>query len=151
MSFDFVSVFVAGVVAVFVWILIYAFREAFRAVASSRWPEVDATVVESGWKRMGGPSTYTTAIRFTYKVDGREFQGQRVAFWGLLNAHGENTAKEWSDRWLPGQAVTVHYHPRRPELAVLLPGWNWRIAGSLLMAIVVFGPLIAAAIYIALP
>jgi Protein of unknown function (DUF3592) len=125
-----------GLVALVIYGFVSELRGAFRAFASIRWPAVTGTVVESGWKEAdrGG---FEPVVRYRYTVEGREFRGHRIAFWGFLRRGGftENSAQDWSNRWIAEHPATVHHHPKDPEIAVLVPGSNWRLVVSLLVSV----------------
>jgi hypothetical protein len=148
MSFDVGLAMVWGVVALSIYSLVSELRGALRAFDSTRWPATSATVIESGWKIGGAGGLFVPVVRYRYAVDGREFRGDRIAFWGFLGRGGfsESSAQDWSNRWLPEQPTTVHYHPKHSEIAVLAPGLNWRVGASLLVAVVAGGIFLTGAL-----
>jgi hypothetical protein len=96
----------------------------WQARASARWPTVAGTIRES---RLAvefddtGDEIYRPNVRFIYRVGGREFEGSTVK-WGPPATYAWRSRAAAAIAAYPaGKAVTVHYDPAKPELAVLEP------------------------------
>lgn len=126
--------FVAGRVIPWMTVLagagaIYLGVDSVRLARESvRWPAVDGMVVratineESSSSRSGPPSvTYRPIIVYNYRVDGREYEGQRVSY-GEYATSDPADAQAVVDRYKAGTAVRVHYRPGQPGEAVIAPG-----------------------------
>lgn len=147
--FNLMTYFLWGVAALIAWVFLSDLREAFQAYASTRWPTETATVIESGWQ-YGYKGNYKPVVRYRYTVEGREFSASRIRFWGLAPYMGETSAQEWSNRWVMNLPAIVHYDPRHPEIAVLAPGFNWRIGLSLFGEAFGIAFFVAAALFLPL-
>jgi hypothetical protein len=95
---------------------------------SARWPAVDGMVVratvneESHSSRSGPPSlVYRPVIVYTYRVDGREYEGQRVSYGEYATGEAAD-AQAVVDRYKAGTPVRVHYRPGQPEEVVIETG-----------------------------
>jgi hypothetical protein len=98
-------------------------RTLLRAHASAGWPQVIGSVRSSELKRGCGRQrdSYEVEVHYGYSVDGLEYHSTRVAFSrGYCGA--EAGAKELSQSFVPGKAVTVYVDPVAPARAVLLAG-----------------------------
>ena len=97
----------------------------WRGLNALRWPATTGRVLEAtiDRSRHGGFSSgrYEPRVRYEYEVAGRRYIGDRLTF-GLLALRSSVYAAEKLFRQKPGDAIRVHYDPRRPERAVLRPG-----------------------------
>ncbi|WP_035665387.1 DUF3592 domain-containing protein [Bradyrhizobium sp. Ec3.3] len=104
------------------------------ATASLRWPTIPGTVTASrvieemieersddDRTRVKKIHRYQVDLRYAYHVGNRDFVGVRPN-WGWTGIYGlRELAENAAGKYPPGQAVTVHYDPRRPSHAVLEP------------------------------
>ena len=78
--------------------------------------------------------TLEVKVRYGYSVEGRVYEGTRVAFGycgsSLLEQHHKIYEKLW-----PGSPVKVYYNPSNPKDSVLLPGFNRSVFWTLAFAI----------------
>ena len=94
---------------------------------STTWPTVPGKVISSEVERETRTDSddnvsvnYYPRIRYEYKVEGKTYQSTKYK---LLDASTtKKKAEEFTALFLPGNAVTVHYNPSKPENAVLQPG-----------------------------
>lgn len=120
------ALLIGGIFMLFGLPAILIARTAFakdRAIA--RWPRApgritSARVESRSYKsrdRQGYYSDYTAhtpIVQFTYTVDGRELQGDRLA-----RVVESSNIKPDLSRYSPGQEVLVYYDPSAPETAYL--------------------------------
>lgn len=87
------------------------------AVASESWPSTQGEVLSSAVRRSG--RTRWAAVRYSYRVGGKEMVGARVRYVAPV-------ALEWASttvsRYPAGTPVTVYYDPEQPRESVLEPG-----------------------------
>ena len=89
------------------------------------WPSTTGRVVDSRIETDesssdGGKSKQTVKVRYAYSVEGREFESERVTFFGINMRHTyTKTANEQRARFPKDGKVTVHYDPANPAKAVL--------------------------------
>jgi hypothetical protein len=95
---------------------------------SVNWPSVDgeivsAQVVEELNRSRTGPSTrtYRPTIRYRYRVNGVEFEGDRVSL-GEYATGDRADAEQVVGAYPAGRPVRVHYRLDAPATAVLEPG-----------------------------
>jgi hypothetical protein len=111
-----------GVIAFAVGVVLYIvqFRQGLRADASKKWPKAAGTVIASALE----PSPehkrrYRAAVRYRYRVGGKEYQADRV-FWGGNEGrrrHMESVVAAYP----AGADVPVYYDPQNPAEAVIDP------------------------------
>jgi hypothetical protein len=106
--------------------LILAGRLSIRRSADSeKWPAVDGVVLESAVaaRRDEGRQRFQPVIRYRYEVGGERYEGSRIRWAAAPEDFRKYTrARKLLDRYRLGSTVKVHYDPRRPGVAVLLPG-----------------------------
>lgn len=119
---------------------------------ASNWPTTTANILESGIieeparNAMGNVNnTYLLVTKYQYTVDGKQYNGERVAFGSP--AFNYMTASNIRDQFAEGKDVPVYYDPKNPEECVLAPkttvGMPSRIPGVFLICTGVVIPLIA--------
>jgi hypothetical protein len=119
---------------------------------ASTWSTTTALILESEIKEeparnaMGNVNnTYLLTTQYQYTVDGRQYEGKRVAFGSP--AFNYLTASNIKDQFAQGKEVPVYYDPQHPEECVLAPkttvGMPSRIPGAFLIVIGVVIPLLA--------
>lgn len=94
--------------------------KAQRMWVCGKWPATRGTVVESELKRghmREGSHKYRYHLMYTYTVQDQTYRNHRIAFDGT--APGDIQPRFLPQRYPVGHTVSVHYHPRHPELAVL--------------------------------
>lgn len=91
--------------------------------AERRFEAADGTVVASKVRTHSDSngSTFEPAIRYRYKVAGREYAGERYAY-GQFSSSASGHADEVVRRHPAGKHVTVYYDPHNPSEAVLAMG-----------------------------
>ena len=98
---------------------------------STRWPTVEATILDSRveqttiWVKYQGTKPYFKPwIEYAYMVDGVEYNGKKVSF----TEHSGSVERSWADSivslYPKGKTVQAHYKPSDPNLSVLEPGTN---------------------------
>lgn len=126
--------------AVALFCLAVAGLRTWQAMASASWPQVQATVEQSGIQEerdSKGRTRYLIDVRYRYRVDGRELSASRVYF-GDSGFLLESEAHKVLAPYAVGQVVTASYDPVDPQSAVLEPG-RPRNLGLLFVLAGVFG------------
>ncbi len=112
----------AAVIALFFGLAAYS---KARNKAAFDWPSVEGQVVHS--EATGKWSTdsqgkavmrYKADIRFRYTVDGKSYDGARVAFYGAL-IDTMAKAQAACDHYPVGTKMPVYYNPKKPSDSVL--------------------------------
>ena len=105
----------------------FELRGVRKAWATSKWPTVTGAMIESSLSSSrtfpgGGP--FVVAVRYTYEVDGRVFQSERLRYGhdSFDNTYLEGAARKLLTRYSVGNPVTVRYNPADPNEAVLEGG-----------------------------
>ncbi len=71
-------------------------------------------------------------IRYSYTVDGRSYESDRVRTGWISNKAYEAGAGSFAKSLSPGSQVIVHYDSHHPEFALLAYGWpKWSLGFSL--------------------
>lgn len=85
-------------------------------------------------------------IRYSYKVDGRRYESDRVRAGWISNKAYEAGAGALAQSLSAGSQVTVRYDPRHPEFALLEYGWpKWSVGFSLAVWGMLLGSYVFAA------
>lgn len=83
-------------------------------------------------------------IRYSYTVDGRGYESDRVRAGWISNKAYESGAGDLSESLSPGSEVSVRYDSHHPEFALLEYGWpKWSVGFSL----AVWGMLLGAYVF----
>lgn len=96
----------------------------YLGAVSQSWPTISGKVttsyVKSLYVKVLPRSGAIAKIRYTYEVHGKSYTNDVVCFGDFLNA-SQSDARKKVQRYGLGSCVTVHYHPKRPQLATLEP------------------------------
>jgi|tagenome__1003787_1003787.scaffolds.fasta_scaffold19555726_2 hypothetical protein len=125
-------------------IVVAALREA---IAMKSWPVAKGRILESKveeYQQSAGSSgtyagsrarmtLYRPVVRYQYEVEGKRFQGDRIAQSPGWNRGVADFATAVAQRYPVGSAVDVRYNPKRPDEAVLEP----RVPRSWIFALVI--------------
>jgi hypothetical protein len=126
-------------------------RSAAKQAASVSWPTCDGTITESyvqTFRDKDRDQNYMARIKFAYRVDGRDYASERVAWGGRPYGRVPIEAQALVDRYPVGSRVAVHYDPRKPREAVLEPKdtggltlltWMWIAFTVIGIAFIAFG------------
>ncbi len=103
---------------------VFVFRDRRRAQAARAWPSTPGRIVESrvDEKRLPGdrPNVrFAAHIRYEYAVGGHCYRSERIAFRPSFWALAPQGPAAKVSRYPVNSEVTVYFHPRRPEDAVL--------------------------------
>jgi hypothetical protein len=105
----------------------------YRAANSKSWPVAQATVV-----------AFRAKPNYQYTVGGNTYTSDNVSCNELFGWSKELTDSEkYAVRYPLNGKVTVHYHPNKPEIAVLEtkfdPGIFWKQLGLMSVVTLMFG------------
>jgi Protein of unknown function (DUF3592) len=99
------------------------------AHASDGWPSVSGRVTESKCTGAWGTSSsgsrlFSLRLSYEYEVDGRRFEGHRVAFGDMLwsATKSKQSVDALCKLYHPGRTVTVFHDPRQPGRCTLTRG-----------------------------
>lgn len=103
-----------------------------QSLASGSWPTTEGRITRSELVRTvsKGTAMYTADIGYTYDLDGRSFEGERVWFGDDYRSSNAAEFRRVVAAYPVDRQVRVHYDPAAPEASVLEPGATW--SGSLL-------------------
>ena len=82
-----------------------------------------------------GTASWWPKVRYTYQVDGTDFEADRIAMDGFLMS--ARNAEAVVSRYPVGAVVRVYHHPKKISFSVLEPGAR----GGTLFVIVIAGVL----------
>lgn len=111
-----------------IWLMGLAFSglailDLYRFSSSADWPDTEGVVLHAETRKKHNGSGFSANIRYRYEVRGEEFTSSREGMTGF-SFRTYQEAKEWLGRHPVGSRVTVYYHPRKPSLALLQPGFQ---------------------------
>ena len=100
----------------------------------SRWPSVVGVLHEEGIEGSGigamslDEREYQAMVRYSYSVDGKTHEGDRLNGWYVTATHNLRTLLKFQFQGIErheGAKVTVYYNPRKPQKSYLdVPGWR---------------------------
>jgi hypothetical protein len=96
---------------------------ALRQIQANSFPTAPGRVTQSSitsQRGSKGRTTYLPTIKYSYRVDGKEYRGDRYRF-GLWTG-GYATARQIVDAFPVGRTINVFYSPSAPSNAVLKAG-----------------------------
>jgi hypothetical protein len=107
-----------------------------KAVASLRWPKLEAKVITSklGVTDTGGDyphDLFVPIIEFKYTIDGITKTGDKLAIVGM-HPGGKARAEDVLKRYPIGRVLPVYVSPKDRDFAILEPGLRWPLLGKLL-------------------
>jgi len=147
--FDLVWLGIWGLGSVFFFYAVFIlpfqtfFEKYSKAKDSAEWPVVNGTIIHSemskGWvspkASRSFPPFYSAIIKYSYKIDGFNFESKRITLESYYNSaglFGRNKIKKWVEDYPGGKIVNVYYDPQNHEDAVLEPGPYKGIYGGLI-------------------
>lgn len=94
-------------------------------LASPGWTQTRGEIVSSRVSENRGSdnrdSTYSADVKYTYRVEGKEYTSYNVQFGNAADSNA-NITEGIVRRFPAGSLVTVYYAPDNPSNAVLIPG-----------------------------
>ncbi|MBV9882837.1 MAG: DUF3592 domain-containing protein [Sphingomonadaceae bacterium] len=111
-------------------------RASAQRAAAERWLSAPGKIVAADAVLRGGTQTYnrysyySPAVRYTYVVNGREREGNRLRF-GMPSAKTRGGIEKMLKPYPVGATVQVRYNPDNPDDSVLEPG---KVGANLLIA-----------------
>ena len=132
--------------------LVFGLRERKKAKETETWPLARGMIIsarldqqtrtERSQGRTYTRTTYSPVVEYSYEINGRMYQGNRI-FPASSMSYDLGTAQGIVNRYQPGSAVNVHYHPTDPAQAVLetqAKGGNlFMIIGAVFAVLGLFG------------
>jgi len=120
-----------------------------KAQASKHWHQARAIIEQSSYDvsttSIGSASEpagefrrmYVPKIKFSYEVDGRQFRSTDLAIFDL-SCNREPVVRELMAPFKVGTICVAYYDPKKPDLAILLPGreadtWKGFLFGVMLI------------------
>ena len=112
------------------WLSIRMCVEVYNGSRATAWPTAEGLVTSSNVKvetktsgrRIKRKTTYyEPVITYEYKVDGKQYQGDRVSF-SPFKTTDRNEAYEFSHDFITNPEINVRYDPAKPSESVLLAG-----------------------------
>jgi hypothetical protein len=100
-------------------------REMHVAGLSAHWRPIPGTVREVEITRDGENNNFHVEVHYRYRIDGQEFTASRLRWGPMPSFPNKPAAEQYLSRFRTGHPVMVYVDPRRPERAVLLPGFHY--------------------------
>lgn len=86
---------------------------------SKAWPSTLGTITKSDvWRPKSTSSHYVWSVEYTYRVDDKQYRGNRAALYTPLYQEIE----AWQKGRAENDETQVFYDPEKPEESVLIPG-----------------------------
>ena len=93
----------------------YFYKDIIYAKESKNWPSAVATIISTERFRTGEGAGTQAGVKYSYKVEGKEYEGHRLCFGMSITEMDERV---W--RSLPDEGdITIHYHPEKHSLSTI--------------------------------
>ena len=124
----FIFLFVVVGLVIFGWGLV----SYFQGRQAKSWPTTPGQILVSQLRvDSGGDSeTWKVTVRYRYVCDGREYEGNRIAF-GYSGSGDEEEHRLIEEKLRAASSVIVRYQPDKPDNSVLAVGFNRHTFGLL--------------------
>jgi hypothetical protein len=98
---------------------------------SDSWPTIQGTITSAQVQRCEGNAdsehpgsdTYVPQVKYQYEVHGVTYVSDRLCFGGSVH-YSEESARRKLSLYSEGKPATVFYHPKKPQLSTLQPGFE---------------------------
>ncbi len=93
--------------------------------SSRTWPTTQGTVTESALSttyNSEGEPVHEVNVAYEYLVAGQTYRSDRISSMRTIRRSNRQAAEDVLLSYQPGREVTVSYHPRNPQQAVLETG-----------------------------
>lgn len=103
--------------------MVYGLYQINQASQTTDWPAVRGEVLEAKVRthRSDNKETWACNVRYAYQVDGRSYEGDRVAY-GYGGTNNEQMHKNLQRKLSKSKYVRVHYDPNHPSESTLAVG-----------------------------
>ena len=102
-------------------VILYAVYADHRDRPSLQWPKVSGIIMQCREVYHGGKkSHYSVAVSYNYAVNGRHYEGSRIALWS--EDFYDRATRQFVSEHPVKSPVDVYYDPQHPENAALIPG-----------------------------
>lgn len=97
--------------------------DCWEGASARSWPEAKGTVTEVGLRRSHGRggASYRPRIRYRYRVDGRDLEGERLRVREQASSDRE-AVEAVAAGYSVGGEVVVRYDPEDPSQSMVVPG-----------------------------
>jgi hypothetical protein len=137
-------------IGILIWIFIIiigmlffycGFRDLHQAKESTTWPTAKGQIRSSSVKTLPSLSlkhgnSYYAEVMYYFTVNEKRFSGNLVTF-GDRRSRNPSQARDIVKMYPDGEAVTVHYNPKNPQVCVLEPGVKGQVGIG-----IIFGPIL---------
>lgn len=132
----FFIIFIGVFYAIGVGMLGYGLLSLKRSTEAGDWPTAVGSIDECQISRKdsGENVTYGVEVKYSYSVNGKEYQGDKLAF-GYAFSSARETHQEILEKLKAAQSVEVRYDPFHPENSVLSYGVHRSILYNLAFSI----------------
>lgn len=106
-----------------VGMILYGNESLRRDRPSLQWPTVPGVMQQVEWHYHSGrhSSYYYVQATYTYIVNGTQYVSRQIRLWDS-DFSRDGGAKPFAEAHPPHSSVDVHYDPKNPDNAVLIPG-----------------------------
>ncbi len=107
--------------------VLYGIRGRQKAQAAMQWLTTEGKGLSVKIARRVSRSKYSSSVyyvpqlEYEYAVRGQHYSSHRITF-GTPSFKSESDCKSYLENHFEGKPLTVHYDPKQPKNAVLLPG-----------------------------
>ena len=110
------------------WLFNLGLLDTWRGISSTHWPAVEGffqnnTETEVRTVRPYG-TTISPRLKYTYTVADETYISSRWRFDASFMFYGNEIMDELTGKYFPPNKLQVYYHPRKPDLSVLDPGFR---------------------------
>ena len=142
----FLRLLFGGFIIFLIFIVVGVIKSRREQKPSLNWPITTGQIIASEWRKVSSgrrTTTYEATVGYFYKVENERYVSYQIRLWNP-KLRGDNPgAIQFASEHYVGSQVVVHYDPKNPKQAVLIPGDDssanefalWGGAGAILLSI----------------
>ena len=125
--------------------IVYLAWQLVEQYPSYSWPTVEGKVVAQQLRtfvvhrRRHTDQEAELSLSYEYTVAGQNYHADQYSLWAQKYRDGEQTVRAFANEHQQGMPIKVHYDPKDPAIAVLMPGADWPTSSTYL----IFGSFLA--------
>ena len=140
----FVSLFALPFFAVGLWMLWSVSTTFVDAWQMDSWVQTEAHLIRGGYETHSGDDsdTYEAFATYSYNVDGRQYQGDRISLSSggdNIGSYQETLGRKLRSAASSGESILVFVDPQNPSHSIYDRGVRWGLIGFKSIFLFVFG------------
>lgn len=136
------EIFVGVIASIMLLALAFAYiisiLHLIKSLKSKQWPLTKGVIENSGIQEITDydGTSYEAKVIYSYVVNGKYFESDNIAFWGILSL-SKVAAKRYQSSLTKNDEVKVYYNPINPDESTLYVGLNRNHIHSIIYVVIV--------------